>query len=168
MSGGFQAERAVSPLDGVRCGLCSTPNSSFTVRPADFLRGLHGASRSPHTIRAYSGRVAVFLSWCEEHSIGWRAIGLADLARFKHWLEAAPIGPAWPGTGATVNAILTAVCEFLRFCARTGLIDQAVADRLSEPRWLRFVPTWGSTSANVASSARCGPGGQGAGRGTVP
>src|SRR6185312_1181156 len=43
-------------------------------------------------------------------------------------------------SGATVNAILTAVCEFLRFCARTGVIEQAVADRLSEPRWLRFTP----------------------------
>jgi integrase/recombinase XerD len=28
----------------------------------------------------------------------------------------------------------------LRFCARTGLIDTAVAERLSEPRWLRFTP----------------------------
>ena len=36
--------------------------------------------------------------------------------------------------------MLTAVCELLRFCARAGLIEQAVADRLSEPRWLRFTP----------------------------
>jgi integrase/recombinase XerD len=43
-------------------------------------------------------------------------------------------------SGSTVNAILTAVCEFLRFCARTGLIEQTVADQLSEPRWLRFTP----------------------------
>jgi len=43
-------------------------------------------------------------------------------------------------SGATVNAMLTAVCEFLRFCARTGVIEQVVADRLSEPRWLRFTP----------------------------
>jgi integrase/recombinase XerD len=32
------------------------------------------------------------------------------------------------------------VCELLRFCARSGLIDAAVAERLSEPRWLRFTP----------------------------
>ena len=36
--------------------------------------------------------------------------------------------------------MLTAVCEFLRFCARTGLIEPIVAERLSEPRWLRFTP----------------------------
>jgi integrase len=40
----------------------------------------------------------------------------------------------------TVNATLTAVCEFLRFCARTGAIEQSVAGQLSEPRWLRFTP----------------------------
>jgi hypothetical protein len=32
------------------------------------------------------------------------------------------------------------VCEFLRFCARTGLVEPIVAERLSEPRWLRFTP----------------------------
>jgi len=43
-------------------------------------------------------------------------------------------------SGSTVNAWLTAVCELLRFCARTGVIEPAVAERLSEPRWLRFTP----------------------------
>lgn len=32
------------------------------------------------------------------------------------------------------------MCELLRFCARTGLIDMAVADQLTEQRWLRFTP----------------------------
>ena len=30
------------------------------------------------------------------------------------------------------------MCEFLRFCARTGLVEPIVAERLSEPRWLRL------------------------------
>ena len=42
-------------------------------------------------------------------------------------------------SGTTGHATLTAVCEFLRFCARTGVIDMAVA-ALSEPRSLRFTP----------------------------
>jgi integrase len=63
-----------------------------------------------------------------------------DLARFKHFLETVPSGSGRLRSGATVNATLTAVCEFLRFCARTGVIEQVVADRLSEPRWLRFAP----------------------------
>ena len=70
----------------------------------------------------------------------WSSIGLADLARFKHFVEATPYRGGRLRSGTTVNATLTAVCEFLRFCARTGLIEPAVADRLSEPRWLRFHP----------------------------
>jgi len=107
---------------------------------SDFLRCLHGAGRSPHTIRAYAGRASVFLGWCQREGIDWATIGLVDLARFKHWVEVTPHQGGRPRSGSTVNAILTAVCEFLRFCARTGVIEQAVADRLSEPRYLRFTP----------------------------
>jgi integrase/recombinase XerD len=140
MSGGFRAERALSPLDGSVLWVVLDSDLVVQREASDFLRLLHGASRSPHTIRAYAGRLAVFLGWCEEQGVDWRTIALADLARFKHYVEATPIGVRRVRTGATVNAILTAVCEFLRFCSRTGVIDQAVADRLSEPRWLRFVP----------------------------
>lgn len=136
----FRSERAVSPLDGSELWVVLDRHLIVHDEASNFLRALHGASRSPHTIRAYAGRVALFLSWCEEHGIGWETISLPELARFKHWAEATPIGIGRVRTGATVNAILTAVCEFLRFCSRTGVIDQAVADRLSEPRWMRFVP----------------------------
>jgi integrase/recombinase XerD len=107
---------------------------------SDFLRALHGAGRSTHTIRAYAGRVASFLGWCADQGVQWSSIGLPGLARFKHFVEATPHRDGRLRSGTTVNAILTAVGEFLRFCARTGVIEQAVADRLSEPRWLRFTP----------------------------
>lgn len=60
----FQAERAVSPLDG--SGLWVVLDSGFVMHreASDFLRVLHGAGRSPHTIRVYAGRVASFLGWC--------------------------------------------------------------------------------------------------------
>jgi integrase/recombinase XerD len=137
---GFRAERAVSPLDASVLWVVLDPELVVHREASDFLRALHGASRSPHTIRAYAGRVALFLGWCDEQGVDWKGIGLPELARFKHFLEATPIGPRRLRTGATVNAILTAVCELLRFCARTGMIEQVVADQLSEPRWLRFVP----------------------------
>jgi integrase/recombinase XerD len=136
----FRAERAVSPVDGSELWVVLDAALVVHREASDFCRALDGASRSPHTMRAYAGRVAVFLSWCELQGVGWKTIGLPDLARFKHWVEATPIGPRRLRTGATVNAVLIAVCEFLRFCARTGLINQAVADRLSEPRFLRFLP----------------------------
>lgn len=107
---------------------------------SDFLRSLCGASRSPNTVRAYAGKVAAFLSWCEAEGIDWTSIPLAELARFKHRVEVTPTPAGRPRSGETVNASLTAVCEFLRFCARVGLIEVAVADRLTERRWLAFTP----------------------------
>ncbi len=82
----------------------------------------------------------MFLDWCAGQGVDWRRIELAELAWFKHWLEASPGRGGRLRSGSTVNAILTGVCELLRFCARTGLIELAVAERLSERRWLRFIP----------------------------
>src|SRR6202043_3092965 len=60
----FRAERAVSPLDGSELWVVLDPGFVIHREASDFLRALHGASRSPHTIRAYAGRVASFLGWC--------------------------------------------------------------------------------------------------------
>ena len=65
------------------------------------------------TIRAYAGRVASFLGWCADQGVEWSSIRLSGLARFKHFVEATPRRDGRLRSGATVNAILTAVCEFL-------------------------------------------------------
>jgi hypothetical protein len=77
---------------------------------------------------------------CASQGVEWSSVSLASLARFKHFVGATPGRGGRLRSGATVNATLTAVCEFLPFCARTGVIEQAVAGQLSEPRWLRFTP----------------------------
>jgi len=136
----FRAERAVSPLDGSEQWVVLDPEFVPHREASDFLRALHGAGRSPHTIRVYAGRVASFLGWCASQGVEWSSVSLAVLARFKHFVEATPYRGGRLRSGTTVNATLTAVCEFLRFCARTGVIEQAVAGQLSEPRWLRFTP----------------------------
>lgn len=137
----FTAERAVSPLDGSELWVVLDPELVPHREASDFLRALHGAGRSPNTIRVYAGRVAGFLGWCAGQGAEWSSVSLASLARFKHFTEATPGRGGRLRSGTTVNATLTAVCEFLRFCARTGVIDQAVAGQLSEPRWLRFTPS---------------------------
>jgi len=99
-----------------------------------------GGCAFPAPDPAYAGRVALFLGWCQAQGVDWRRIGLPDMARFKRWLEVCPGRGGRSRSGSTVNAVLAAVCEFLRFCARTGLVEPIVAARLSEPRWLRFTP----------------------------
>ena len=80
----------MSALDGSVLWVVLDPELVVHREASDFLRALHGASRSVHTIRAYAGRTAVFLSWCEDVGVDWTTISLPDLARFKHWLEARP------------------------------------------------------------------------------
>jgi integrase len=140
ISVGFRAERAVSPRDGGVWWVVLDAELVAHREASAFLASLRGADRSPHTIRAYAGRTALFLGWCAGAGVDWRRIELAELARFKHWIEVTPTRGGRSRSGATVNAILTAVCELLRFCARSGLIEAVVAERLSEPRWLRFTP----------------------------
>ena len=136
----FRAERAVSPVDGGERWVVLDSDLVPHREAGEFLWCLSGASRSPHTVRAYAGRTAFFLGWCAAQGVDWRCVGLPDLSRFKHWVEVSPTRAGGTRAGSTVNAILTAVCEFLRFCARAGLIEAVVAERLSEPRWLRFTP----------------------------
>jgi len=140
VSRAFRAERAVAPLDGSELWVVLDPELVVHREASDFLRALQGAGRSPHTIRAYAGRAATFLGWCAAQGVDWATIALPDLARFKRWLEVAPTRGGRLRSGSTVNAVLTAVCEMLRFCARIGTIEPSVAEQLSQPRWLRFTP----------------------------
>lgn len=140
INSGFRAERAVSPRDGGVWWVVLDAELVVHREASAFLACLQGADRSPHTVRAYAGRAALFLGWCAAQGVDWRGIELVELARFKHWLAVTLTRTGGLRSGSTVNAILTAVCELLRFCARTGLIEAAVAERLCEPRWLRFIP----------------------------
>jgi site-specific recombinase XerD len=135
----FRAERAVSPRDGGQWWVVLDSELVVHRQATAFLACLQGGDRSPHTVRAYAGRVALFLGWCASQGVDWQRIKLADLARFKHWVELSP-SRGRMRSGATVNGILTAVCEFLRYCARSDLIEAKVAEQLSERRWLRFLP----------------------------
>jgi len=63
---------------------------------------------------------------------------MSDLVR---WLHRGGRGAdITPRTAGYVNLGLTAVGGFLRFCALHGSVPAEVADRLSEPRFLRYLP----------------------------
>ena len=122
------------------CGWCWTLSWSRTGRPATSCGRCTG--RAVRRTRSGPMPGGWRASWAGARARVWsgRRSAWRSLARFKHFVEATPGRGGRLRSGTTVNATLTAVCEFLRFCARTGVIEQAVADRLSEPRWLRFTP----------------------------
>ena len=135
----WRSMRVELPATGRRSWLLV--DEAFAVQPEcrDFVLGLMGLERSTETVRAYVPRVGRFLNWCESSGVVWRRVSLADLARFKFHVEQSKTVRGTRLSGKSVNAVLIAVVEFLRFCAAHGHVEAGC--------WWR-----GSTSGVTCSS----------------
>jgi integrase/recombinase XerD len=156
----FWAQRTVSPLDG-RVGWTVVDDRYVEhVRAAEYLRVLvDGEGRSVGTARTYAGRLALYLTWAAARGVEEVSPGVEQLAAFARWLERTPSRKHRPGRNrrraadtkvvtlgaarspATVDGILAAVVEFVRFGATRGWCGAGVAEALSERRQLRFLPS---------------------------
>lgn len=141
----FHTYPAILPSTGRRIWLVldRDQGDAITRAPRDFAMFLSGADRSENTIRAYIPRVAEFFNWANENGVDWRNITLPQMARFKWSLEATPALLAGQASRSprTINLILTAVLEFLRYCARQGSIEPEVVERLIEPKFIAHAPS---------------------------
>ncbi len=156
----FWAQRTVSPLDG-RVGWTIVDDAYVEhAQAATWLRVLLDAQgRSVGTAQTYAGRLALYLTWAGNAGAADPAAPTVDqLASFARWLERTPsrkhrsgrqrrrapdpnIVPLGSARAAgTVEGILAAVVEFVRFCASRGWCEPAVAERLSFKTELAFVP----------------------------
>lgn len=110
-----------------------------------FLAGLRARDLSVNTERAYAGRVAQYLSFCVARGLEWSAPGFLGVKGFQDWLISEPVParavsePRFRSRG-TANAVMTSVCEFLRFGVRHGWVSVEAAALLSEPKLLRYLP----------------------------
>ena len=156
----FWAQRTVSPVDG-REGWTVVDDAYVEhARVAEYLRVLlDGEGRSVGTARTYAGRLALYLTWAAGHGVAAATPRVEDLAAFARWLERTPSRKHRRGrnrrrapdpkvvsltparSAATVDGILTAVVEFVRFLASRGYADVAVAGSLSVRHELRFLPS---------------------------
>ena len=103
-----------------------------------FAVALEGAEKSPNTVRTYMLAVSAFLTWAAADGARWQSVNVLDLVRFKRHLQVVPSQRTGrPRAPRTVSVTLTAVTEFLRFCAANGHIEATVADRLVEKRWIQ-------------------------------
>jgi site-specific recombinase XerD len=155
----FWAEQTVSPIDG-RVGWTVVDDAyGEHGQAAIWLRSLLDAQgRSVGTARTYAGRLALYLTWAATTSVDPVSPTADQLARFARWLERTPSRKHRPGrqrrraadpkvvafgparSAATVEGILAAVVEFVRFAAGRGWCAPAVADRLSFRTELTFAP----------------------------
>lgn len=155
----FWAERTVSPVDGGVGWTVVDDDYAEHPRAATWLRTLLDAQgRSVGTARTYAGRLALYLSWATATGVDPAAPSVEQLAGFARWLERTPSRKHRPGlirrraaapnvvalaparSAATVEGILAAVVEFVRFGAGRGWCEPAVADRLSFRTELAFAP----------------------------
>lgn len=155
----FWAQRTISPVDGRVGWTVVDDNYVEHERASVWLRALLAAQgRSVGTARAYAGRLALYLTWTSSTVIDPAAPTVDQLAAFARWLERTPSRKHRPGkerrraaqpelavlstarSAATVEGILAAVVEFVRFGASRGWCSPALAERLSFPTALRFVP----------------------------
>jgi site-specific recombinase XerD len=100
----------------------------------------------------------LYLTWAASAGVDAAAPTVEELAGFARWLERTPSRKHRPGrerrrsadakvavlgsarSVATVEGILAAVVEFVRFAASRGWCELAVAERLSFRAELRFAP----------------------------
>jgi integrase len=143
----FRAERAVAADGSVDWVVVGAAGFDLHAESTAFLLGLRARDCSPNTTRAYAGRVALFLSYCASNGLDWADPGFLAMKRFKDWLVSEPL----PGRGrgsvtlryrseGTANAVLTVVCEFLRFGAAHGWVPTHAVAMLAEPKYLKHLP----------------------------
>jgi integrase/recombinase XerD len=112
-----------------------------------YLSSLRSRDRSVNTERVYAGRIALYLSYCERRRSDWRAPTIEFLAGFLKYLVSEPLPSRGRKTAAaryrskgTANAVMTVVCELLRFGAAQGWVSPAVVKGLAEPKFVAHTP----------------------------
>ncbi|MDA8282627.1 MAG: tyrosine-type recombinase/integrase [Actinomycetota bacterium] len=155
----FWAQRTISPLDRRERWTVVDERYVEHARAGEWLRVLlDGEGRSVGTAHTYAGRIALYLTWATATGVDPLAPAVEQLAAFARWLERTPSRKHRPGrdrrlaprpgvvtmtaarSPATVDGILIAAVEFVRFAASRGWTEPAAAEALSVRERLRFLP----------------------------
>jgi integrase/recombinase XerD len=143
----YRAERALSPHDGTVSWVVVDDDLEFHAEANGYLAALRARDCSPNTERVYASRVALYLSNCDRQRIDWRTPSVDALHAFLRWLVTQPVPPRGRSSSApryrsrgTANAVMTTVCEFLRYGAARGWVPTEIASTLSSPKHLTFTP----------------------------
>jgi integrase/recombinase XerD len=143
----YRAERA--QLDHAEQPAWVVVDEDYVMQPeaGAYLAALRARDRSVNTERVYASRIALYLSYCAATGLDWRAPSVEALSGFLRHLVTEPLPQRGRKAGApryrskgTANAVMTAVCELLRFGAAHQWVAPEVAHAVSEPKSLAYVP----------------------------
>src|ERR1700716_4509893 len=99
---------------------------------ADFLRHLCERNSSPHTVKAYSGDLAIFAAYAG--SRGWKDIDHIAVRGFLSQLYEKGLSKT------SVARALAAVRSLYRWLAREGVVEQNPAKLVSTPKLPKKLP----------------------------
>jgi len=154
----FWAQRTVSPLYGREGWTVVDDCYVEHVRVGEYLRSILDRGGSVGTARTYAGRLALWLGWTSTSGVDESSPSVEQLAAFARWLERTLSRKHRRGRNrrraedrnvvtlqaarspATVDGIVAAVVEFVRFGVSREWCEPTVAGRLSSRVELRFVP----------------------------
>jgi integrase/recombinase XerD len=154
----FWAQRTRSPVDGHEGWTVVDDGYVEHRRAGEYLRSIVDRGGSVGTARAYAGRLALWLGWAAASNVDECGPSVEQLAAFARWLERTPSrkhrrGPSRRRAGeanvvtlqaarspGTVDGIVAAVVELVRFGVARGWCSQEIAGQLSSRVELRFIP----------------------------
>lgn len=154
----FWAQCTMSPADGREGWTVVDDQYVEHPRAGEYLRWVVDRGGSVGTARTYAGRLALWLGWTSTGGVDACSPDVEQVAAFARWLERTPSRKHRRGRNrrrakdpnvvmlraarspATVDGIVAAVVEFVRFGASRGWCEPAVEGRLSSRTELRFLP----------------------------
>jgi integrase/recombinase XerD len=144
---GYRAERAISATADQAAWVVIDEDYVLHPEANAYLAALRARDRSVNTERVYAGRIALYLSYCDRIGLDSRAPSVEALSGFLKHLVNEPLPLRGRKSTAlryrskgTANAVMTVVCELLRFGAAQGWVTPAVVRALAEPKFLVQTP----------------------------
>jgi integrase/recombinase XerD len=154
----FWAQRTRSPLDGHEGWTVVDDGYLEHQRAGEYLRSVVDRGGSVGTARTYAGRLALWLGWAAVSNVDECGPSVEQLATFARWLERTPSRKHRRGRSrrrageanvvtlqaarspGTVDGIVVAVVEFVRFGVARGWCSPEIAGQLGSRVELRFIP----------------------------
>ena len=112
----YRAEPAVSATAEQEAWVVIDDDYVLHPEANAYLTSLRSRDRSVNTERVYAGRIALYLSYCEQRRSDWRAPTVEFLSGFLKYLVSEPLPPRGRQTTTvryrskgTANAVMTVV-----------------------------------------------------------
>jgi integrase/recombinase XerD len=143
----YRAERALSARTDQPAWVVIDDDYVMHHEASAYLAALRARDRSTNTERVYAGRIALYLTYCSATGLDWTTPSVEALSGFLRHLVNEPLPsrgrttptPRYRSKG-TANAVMTVVCELLRFGAAHKWVPMEVALAVSEPKFLTHLP----------------------------